>query len=322
MQAINSPLVARTIANMLVNKDKTKQVIAYMEEHYPESFSHSIKAYRIKDCCNMLRFANYWKGEQKIIRGNFCKYDKMCVACATRRSIKMIQHFMNWIYEHWLESKHWYHITLTIRHSYTDTLMDLLDKIMKYKIILTQSVRNSKRNTQQKKNFFSQFNGLVSSIEITHGEKNWRHPHIHLLACSDVEIPVEFSKKFWTSSNKELQRARHKITGDSFSVGIRKIDISKNYFDRKGIGEVFKYAVKFSTLEVDKLAELIHLQQSKQYRFYATTGILRGREKKTNKKLNSSIWSEEAEYLESFTTSDFVFDEKAGIYRIWNPNSF
>ncbi|MEI8008485.1 MAG: hypothetical protein WCI00_03535 [bacterium] len=42
-----------------------------------------------------------------------------------------------------------------------------------------------------------------------------------------------------------------------------------------GIGEVFKYAVKFSSLEVDQLAEIVELQQRKKLRFYDTYGIFR-----------------------------------------------
>jgi hypothetical protein len=42
-----------------------------------------------------------------------------------------------------------------------------------------------------------------------------------------------------------------------------------------GIGEVFKYAVKFSSLAVDQLAEIVELQQKKRLRFYDTYGIFR-----------------------------------------------
>jgi hypothetical protein len=39
--------------------------------------------------------------------------------------------------------------------------------------------------------------------------------------------------------------------------------VSQDYFSLDGIGEVFKYAVKFSSLAVDQLAEIVELQQKK-----------------------------------------------------------
>ena len=195
----------------------------------------------------------------------------MCVACATRRAIRMIQRFIGGIEANNLDRYNRYHIVLTIRHKKSDTLRDLLDKMMHYKKIITQSVRNSKRENHHKTNFFCKFFGFASSIEITHSKKSGRHPHIHLLACTDEDIHIEFSKYLQTLSNKELQKSRYDITKDSFCVAIRKVDVANHQFDRQGIAEVFKYAVKFSSLEIEQLAELIHTQQVRQYRFYATT---------------------------------------------------
>jgi len=43
MNALNSPLISRTIAKMLVAKDKTSKVLAYMEQHYPETYLNTVK---------------------------------------------------------------------------------------------------------------------------------------------------------------------------------------------------------------------------------------------------------------------------------------
>jgi len=58
---------------------------------------------------------------------------------------------------------------------------------------------------------------------------------------------------------------------------MRKVNMAKGYFDKQGMAEVFKYAVKFTTLSIPKLVELVILQKKKNYRFYASTGILRCR---------------------------------------------
>jgi len=56
---------------------------------------------------------------------------------------------------------------------------------------------------------------------------------------------------------------------------MRKVSVAREKFDRQGIAEVFKYAVKFSSLETPELVELLKLQQKHQYRFYSSYGIMR-----------------------------------------------
>jgi hypothetical protein len=62
----------------------------------------------------------------------------------------------------------------------------------------------------------------------------------------------------------------------SYIHNIRHIEVTKDHFSRSGIGEVFKYAIKFSDLTVEQLAEVMSVQMRKQYRFFATYGIFRG----------------------------------------------
>jgi hypothetical protein len=99
------------------------------------------------------------------------------------------------------------------------------------------------------------------------------------------------------------------MTKDSYSVGMRKVDVAKNNYDRQGIAEVFKYAVKFTSLNTPQLVALIDLQKRKQYRFYATYGIFRGwklDKETTSKKLQKA----EIAYASHIAVSDYVFDEK------------
>lgn len=103
----------------------------------------------------------------------------------------------------------------------------------------------------------------------------------------------------------------YQLTGDSFCVAMRGVNINKNHFERQGIAEVFKYAVKFSTLPVPKLVELIALQKRKQYRFYATTGVFRGWRSDIQKKLIR----QRMDYIKVIGYSDFVFDEKVQGYQ-------
>jgi hypothetical protein len=155
---------------------------------------------------------------------------------------------------------------------------------------------------------------MVSSIEVTHW-KNWRHPHIHALVCTDNDIDIEYFQKLGAKSNRKLINERYKITKDSFCVAIRKLDVSKDHFDRQGIAEVFKYAVKFSTLTTPQLVELIELQKRKQYRFYATTGIFRWW-KKPKSKLLKAISKEEIVKANDIWAAFYSYDENRNIYLI------
>lgn len=109
-----------------------------------------------------------------------------------------------------------------------------MEKLWHSKEKLAQSFRNSKRQNHKKKSFMHNFVGMVSSVEITYGKNGW-HPHIHMLVCSDKEIPTEYSKVLTAQSNRDLQREWYNITKDSYSVGMRKIEVNKGSFSRRGI---------------------------------------------------------------------------------------
>jgi len=103
----------------------------------------------------------------------------------------MIKKFKHGIEENDLYKKQRYYIVLTISHKAEDTLEDLMKRLMLYKDRLAKAYRNSKRKEQKTKSFFSLFDGMVISIEIAHKGTNGRHPHINILACSDMDIPIE-----------------------------------------------------------------------------------------------------------------------------------
>ncbi len=79
------------------------------------------------------------------------------------------------------------------------------------------------------------------------------------------------------STNQQLLNEWKDITnGTSYIHNIRPIEVKKDHFSRSGIGEVFKYAIKFSDLSMEQLAEVMANQHKHKYRFFATYGIFRG----------------------------------------------
>jgi len=281
-----------------------------MKEHTPHLLWSMYRSERIKDCCNVLKFEDYAEWKTRLRKANFCKYDKFCLACATRRSIIKIQEFINWIDKHSLHEKYWYHIVLTVKHNKSQWLSELIDKLFLARKKMSQRIRNSKRTTHKDKSFFHKFDWMISSVEVTYSEKSWRHPHMHMLVCSDTPVNVEWSNFFKTKSNRNLQKERYDITGDSYSVAMRAIDVNKNHYDRTGIAEVFKYAVKFSTLKVPQLVHLIEVQKINQYRFYSTYWCFRWifETKKKNER-----WLDNAERITD-NESFFRYDSEKGMY--------
>lgn len=279
------PLVRRTLAKLQKSQDFKKELFEYLEKHKPHLLSHSMKANRIKEYCNLVAFRESletWKRE--LISANFCKYDRICIACATKRAIRMIKRFEQGIKENDLYKKKRYYIVLTIKHNKDDELADLLEKLMQWKLKLARNFRNSKRPNHKSKSFFHYFDGMVISIEVSHKGKNWRHPHINILACSDYDIPIEQWKyRRWTT-NEQLKKEWLNITWDSYIHNIRQINVQWEYFTWSGIWEVFKYAIKFSDLSVPQLAEIMDIQNKKWYRFFSTYGIFRGRKVDKRKK--------------------------------------
>gem|GEM_PF-1322898 len=204
-------LQERTLDKMIKSQEKKKIITDYLKEHKPHLLGSIRKEGRIKDCCNILRFKDDISGEKKLYKANFCKYDKFCLACSTRRSIKMIQRFEKHIIKNKLDAKHWYHITLTIKHNKNQSLQELMEKLQDARQKLAQKFRNSKRKTHKKKSFMNNFDGMASSIEVTYGKSGW-HPHIHMLVCGDKNIEVEYSKALGTLSHRLLQRERYDLT--------------------------------------------------------------------------------------------------------------
>ena len=155
---------------------------------------------------------------------------------------------------------------------------------------------------------------MASSVEVTYWDENGWHPHIHAIVCSDNEVKhykIEGFKNL--VSNTQLMDEWKTITWDSNMVSIRKIQIDKHHFERQWIAEVFKYAVKFSSLSVEKLVELIELQKKKNYRFYATSWVFRWR-KSINMKVGEKITDDEINCATNLLLW-YTYDNKSKIYR-------
>lgn len=158
-----------TMAKLEKSQKLKEQLIPYLEANYPSLLKNPNRKQRMRECCNQVAFRRYLEtGDVQLVSANFCKYDRVCIACATKRAMRMIKKFSQGMKEHNLYGKQWYYIVLTISHKEGDTLAELMDRLMLYKDKLARAYRNSKRDNHKHKSFFSQFDGMVVSIEIAH----------------------------------------------------------------------------------------------------------------------------------------------------------
>ena len=266
-----------TIEKLKKSQKLKEKLLPYIQEKYPSLLSNPNRKQRITECCNLVTFRRYLETwDVQLVSSNFCKYDRICIACATKRAMRMIKKFKEWIESHNLYNKQRYYIVLTISHKKWDELEDLMARLQKYKTRLSKAYRNSQRKEQKTKSFFSQFDGMVISIEIAHKWNSWRHPHINILACSDKDIPIESIYQRWTTNSELLEEWKKLTDWTSYVHNIRKINVSwDKSFSRSWIWEVFKYAIKFSDLSMEQLAEVMVAQHKHQYRFFETYWIFR-----------------------------------------------
>ncbi|MDR0650218.1 MAG: hypothetical protein LBG59_02140 [Candidatus Peribacteria bacterium] len=147
-----------TIAKLQKSQEMKAQLLPYIQQKYPFLLTNPHRKQRITECCNLVSFRRYLEtGDVQLVSANFCKYDRICIACATKRAMRMIKKFKEGIETNNLYAKQRYYIVLTINHTQNDTLEELMKRLMTYKDRLAKAYRNSKRNEQKTKSFSSLF---------------------------------------------------------------------------------------------------------------------------------------------------------------------
>lgn len=83
-----------TIAKFEKSQKLKNELIPYLTDHYPSLLGKESRKQRIKECCNSISFRRYLdSGDVCLSNASFCKYDRICIACATKRAMKMIKKF-------------------------------------------------------------------------------------------------------------------------------------------------------------------------------------------------------------------------------------
>ena len=207
-------------------------------------------AEKLRGCGQHLEFHHYYTvGKLRLAHAYFCKQHLICPACAVRRGSKLMARYIQKI-EAVRGATKLALLTYTVKNGHD--LAERLDHLSRGLAVLKQRRVNARRPTRTGKRRkrpteWGAIAGAVGSIEVTWDTKNgtgW-HPHCHMLVLLDRYIDRDALCAEWQA-----------ITGDSFMVDIRELDSSKSGDADELVGElaeVFKYAVKFSSLDPAQL---------------------------------------------------------------------
>lgn len=206
------------------------------------------RAEQLQLCGSYLEFRHYFTEDVvRLHAAMFCQQDKLCPFCAIRRGAKMLRKYAERVV--FLQSVNSqllpFMTTFTIKNR--DDLGGAFKHLTSsYSALMDRGKRARNRDRVWSESALAA--GSVASVEVKRGEGTrggaW-HPHIHAVWLCDRQPDQQL-----------LQREWHDITGDSHQIDVRPF-----HFVREGLpatadnvaadfAEVFKYALKFSTMDV------------------------------------------------------------------------
>jgi len=217
---------------------------------------------KLCSCGNYLLFHHYYTvGKVRLAKAHFCKKHLVCPLCAIRRGARSVRVYLERFM--YLQTIHKgltaSLVTITVKNG--PDLMERLTHLQKGIKRANQRIRDFKRG-KGKTSVFRLFLGYVGSYEIKRGKRSklW-HPHCHMIVLHDQAIDPG-----------ELSREWLKITGDSFIVDVSPLQNPED--PAADFCEVFKYAVKFSSMETGDLLHAYFKLSGKNLVF--SGGLLRG----------------------------------------------
>ena len=192
-----------------------------------------------------------FQDQYRLVQANFCNQHLRCNFCAIRRAVvKMRVYYER--FEHLMAQQPFltpYLITLTVKNG-----PDLLKRFNHLRTSF-QELLNRRRKFLNRKNGFTEFAKIIAGLgnyEITYNpyRKDF-HPHFHLIGLVNGEIHQLSLVEEWRG-----------ITKDSFIVDARPFTTPDEPL--KAFQEVFKYALKFSSMPIainHQAAELLKGQR-------------------------------------------------------------
>lgn len=214
----------------------------------------------LEACGNYLVFHEYYTvGKVRLAAARSCRKHLLCPLCAIRRGAKTLKAYLDRFKV--LSSRDAalrpYLVTFTVKNgpdlaARQAHLSSSLKRLHKRRSLWLHGVRRAQYTEAAKAA------GAVWSFEVTNRGNGW-HPHVHAIwLCADEP------------DQRALSREWHSITGDSMVVDVRPITGDP----AEGFAEVFKYAMKFSELDLAHNVEAYHVLR--RSRLVGSFGVFRG----------------------------------------------
>lgn len=238
------------------------------------------RAERLEGCGAWLKFRDYYTVQEvRLVAAQFCRQHLLCPLCAIRRGAKALAGYLVKI-EHLRALRPslrvWFY-SLTIRNR--PGLADAIGHLQECRRLLHQKRRNALRGKSRCE--LASLAGGVESVEVKRGAGSglW-HPHIHGLGLGERAPDESALAAEWLE-----------ISGDSYEVDVRPVGDTV-----KDLCEVFKYALKFSSLSLADNWDAFRTLQGKRLMF--PWGCLFGVQ--VPEELTDELLPEELPYVELF----------------------
>jgi hypothetical protein len=209
------------------------------------------RADQLERCGAYLEFRHYFTEDVvRLHAAKFCQQDKLCPFCAIRRGAKLLRKYTERVV--WLLSVRPelvpVLVTLTVRNG--ADLVERYRHLVKSHAALMRAGKDRRSSSRRSWSEASHAAGSVASVEVKRGEGTrgglW-HPHVHAVwLCDGDRLP----------SADSLSHEWHSITGDSHQVDVRPFHFVRDDLPATAdnvaadFAEVFKYALKFSTMDL------------------------------------------------------------------------
>lgn len=216
---------------------------------------------RLYACGAYLRFRQWIDHGDRLTlhAARFCKVPLLCPLCAIRRGGKMLRRYVERAdfiardHDLWM-------VTLTVANG-----ADLRERFEH----LRSSLRKLRKRAQKGSGVFASAAGAVWSFELTRGKDDLWHPHVHMVwAVPKGSPPIRWGE------GSQLRDDWHSVTGDSYITHAVKIEAGSSETLLDAFCEVFKYALKFSSLSLSDNLEAFSALSGQ--RLIASSGVWYG----------------------------------------------
>ena len=249
-----------------------KRLARYEEAHrrallmsdYAASQGERVLANRLANCGHWLVFRHYFTVDKlRLNSADFCRKHLLCPLCAIRRATKYMQAYMQRLDAVLLQQPTLkaYLVTVTVKDG-----PDLYERFQHLRAAMrrmTQARRDHLKAPAKNRHVeAAKALGGVHSIEFKRGKGSglW-HPHAHAVwLCYEAPDASKLAQEW------------HGWTGDSYIVDVRPFHDQHDVAG--GFAEVFKYALKFSDLDLSDNWTAFHELSNR--RLVDSFGLLRG----------------------------------------------